>query len=66
MEIFKSACEEEILALPRVCSCSFPQRSLGDVFPQFYFEAPLKIWLLAQTVFKFCQNFTSFTDIVEK
>lgn len=53
MEILKFACEEEILAPLRVCTCSFPQRSLGNIFPRFYFEAPLKIWLMAQTVLNF-------------
>lgn len=36
----------------------------GRLPPEFYFEAALKIWPVAQTVFKFCHNFTSVADII--
>ena len=34
----------------------------GIFFTKLYFEAT--IWLVAQTAFKFCPSFSSFTDIV--
>lgn len=65
MEISEFACEEKIRALLRVCAL-LPGALRGRLFPELYIEAALKIWLVAQTVFKFRQNLTSFAHTVEK
>lgn len=56
--------KEKNACTPEVCTYAFPRHLRGRLPPEFYFEAALKIWPVAQAVFKFCQNFTSLADIV--
>lgn len=56
----------KILALLRVTRAPSHSALWGALFTKFYFEATVRIWLMAQAVFKFYQNFTSCSDIVEK
>lgn len=64
MEISALACKGGHACPPEVRTYASPAVSgEGRLPPEFCFEAALKIGPVAQTVLKFCQNFTSAADI---